>query len=116
MYCIDCGKIILDMSKRCKACSKKGNLNPRFNKKPSNYKGGTITKSGSRNIIYKEVRINKKRLKEHRYIMEKELGRKLRKDEIIHHKDGNGLNNRLDNLQIVNQSEHRRLHYGNTGG
>lgn len=28
----------------------------------------------------------------------------------IHHRDGNKLNNNIDNLQLLSQSEHRRLH------
>ena len=46
----------------------------------------------------------------HRLIMENYLGRILRKDEIIHHKDLNGYNNKIENLLILSPSEHSRLH------
>lgn len=48
---------------------------------------------------------------QHRVVMERKLGRKLRKGEIVHHIDGNKKNNKLSNLQLVkNQSEHIKLH------
>ena len=47
---------------------------------------------------------------EHRVVMENHLGRILRKDEYVHHIDGNSLNNKLSNLMVVSPSEHRRLH------
>lgn len=49
-------------------------------------------------------------LYEHREIMEKHLGRKLRPDEHVHHKDGNKLNNKLSNLEIKIRAEHARFH------
>ena len=38
------------------------------------------------------------------------LGRKLRSDEIVHHKDGNKLNNSIDNLELLTRAEHINLH------
>lgn len=46
---------------------------------------------------------------EHRLVMEKFLGRKLTFDEVVHHKDGNGLNNDLSNLELMSRKEHSRL-------
>ena len=42
--------------------------------------------------------------------MEEHLGRKLRSDEIVHHKDGNKLNNSIDNLELLTRAEHINLH------
>jgi len=49
----------------------------------------------------------------HREIMEQKLGRKLRPDEIVHHKDENKLNNDPDNLKVTNLSKHMKHHYNN---
>jgi len=53
--------------------------------------------------------LNKKR--EHRKIIEEYLGRKLTKDEIVHHINGIPTDNRIENLQVVTRGEHQRLHH-----
>ena len=49
-------------------------------------------------------------LPEHRYIMEKHIGRYLKTNEYIHHKNFNPFDNRIKNLQILSPSEHTRFH------
>lgn len=46
----------------------------------------------------------------HRTLMEQHLGRKLAKDEHVHHINGNKQDNRLENLVVLNASEHHKLH------
>jgi hypothetical protein len=48
---------------------------------------------------------------EHRYVMEIHLGRTLDKNEDVHHIDGNKINNNPDNLKVLSQKEHARLHH-----
>jgi len=48
---------------------------------------------------------------EHRVVAEKMLGRKLKKGEIVHHKDGNKHNNSPSNLEVMTQSQHAKLHW-----
>jgi hypothetical protein len=47
----------------------------------------------------------------HRLIVAKKLGRSLGSEEIVHHVDGNTLNNNFDNLVILTKSEHSKLHH-----
>jgi len=47
---------------------------------------------------------------EHRLAMEKTLGRYLTKNEVVHHRDENTLNNSLDNLQLMEAKEHMQYH------
>lgn len=47
---------------------------------------------------------------QHRVVMEKVLGRKLKKGEIVHHIDHNKKNNHPKNLEVMTQSQHARLH------
>lgn len=41
-----------------------------------------------------------------KYLMEVHLNRYLGIDETVHHKDGNFLNNNLDNLEVIERREH----------
>ena len=59
---------------------------------------------------YKAIKVNGKKIDEHRYIMEQYLGRKLARDEVVHHKDGNKANNDIENLELTILSEHTRQH------
>ena len=46
----------------------------------------------------------------HRRKMENKLGRKLKYNEVVHHIDGNKLNNDLSNLQLMTRQEHIEIH------
>lgn len=46
----------------------------------------------------------------HRTVSQEAIGRKLAKNEVVHHIDCNYLNNSLDNLMIMSRSAHARLH------
>ena len=50
------------------------------------------------------------RVKEHRYVMEQILGRLLRADEVVHHRNHVITDNRPENLQIMTHSDHARYH------
>jgi len=49
----------------------------------------------------------------HRAVMEEKLGRKLLKDEFIHHINGDPSDNRIENLELTNNSNHRSTHIKN---
>jgi hypothetical protein len=46
-----------------------------------------------------------------RFMMEQHVGRYLTEDEHVHHKNGNELDDRIDNFEILTRSEHIKLHY-----
>lgn len=58
---------------------------------------------------YRFATVNGKTYRQHRLIVEQLIGRQLKRDEAVHHIDGNGRNNALGNLQIVNEQEHNVL-------
>lgn len=48
--------------------------------------------------------------REHRVVMERHLKRKLEPWELVHHKDGDTENNRVENLEVKEWGEHTREH------
>jgi hypothetical protein len=48
---------------------------------------------------------------EHKIVVENFIGRKLKKEEVIHHLDFNKKNNKIENLMLFhNQKEHASFH------
>jgi hypothetical protein len=125
MKCEQCGKevyVIKSRVSKFRFCSRScqgkhifGNeelqkriKHPRGKNHPG-WKGGTISQHG-----YKKIHVDGKQYYEHRYLMEKFLGRKLTFNETIHHIDGNKLNNSMENLVLIDRKEHS-LKYHNQG-
>lgn len=71
-----------------------------------NWKGGRRIREDGYAYVWTED----KEVREHRYIMEQHLGRRLLPEEDVHHKDENKLNNDPSNLELLTRSEHSSYH------
>lgn len=67
----------------------------------SNNRGGWLDQWG-----YRRIHVECKSVAEHRHIMSKMLGRKLRKGETVHHKNGKRSDNRKINLELRMSGNH----------
>ena len=65
---------------------------------------GTISKNG-----YKIITINNRRIYEHRLVWEQHYGI-IPKGYQIHHINGNKLDNKIENLELISQKEHLKKH------
>lgn len=60
---------------------------------------------------YRNKKVNGRVYLEHRWIMEQHLGRALLTAEHVHHKNGVKTDNRIENLEVITQENHGRMHH-----
>lgn len=60
---------------------------------------------------YWYVQTSRRRFKVSRLTVMLHMDKYLEIWELVHHKDGNSQNDTLDNLEVLNHSEHNALHY-----
>jgi len=128
-HCLTCGKLLVrkkynnrsdkrgwswesikqfQIRKYCNCkCSNHGEQNGRYGKgKQFTYQRGYkyVIVHNHPNTGYQH------RIREHRLIMEKHIGRFLKPDEVVHHKNGILDDNRIENLVLMKRHEHQRMH------
>ena len=134
--CLVCNKDILTYpswikSGKSKYCSRecsmpqtnkileKNGKKTRFSKGliPWNLKGSCLTQARRNGKQYRLIfspfhpfSSKKGYVREHRLKIEKQIGRYLYLGEVVHHKDGNTLNNTIENLELLTAKDHRIIH------
>ena len=59
---------------------------------------------------YHKTKVGDRIVSVHRAVMEQHIGRSLRVDELVHHRNGDKRDNRIKNLEIMSALEHGREH------
>lgn len=107
-YCRKCSNTRSGVQKRGLPIKKTGPRPQVHASKHHSWKGGKFVGSDGYVLIYIGP---KKYRKEHFLVIEKDIGRKLKSGEVIHHIDVDKQNNKIENLDLLaNESEHQKVH------
>lgn len=89
----------------CAGAAHTGSGNPKW-------RGGRMVRRDQRTMAYDPARAGKHNpyILEYRLVAALMLGRALTRREIVHHLNGDTMDNRPENLEVMTQSEHARIH------
>jgi len=109
MVCKFCGKKFKTRDKRAKFCS------PKCYHQWNSGENNVWWTGGKPKTKYKDIQVRGIQYRVHRKVMEEFLGRKLRKFEIVHHIDEDGLNNSPENLHVFHCDNCHRFYHRTKG-
>lgn len=111
-FVVPLSKIKDGRGKYCsRICAQKSQSEKVSGEKSGRWKGGVIMHNGYR-LIYNPTHPfceHHGYVREHRLVMEKHINRYMKTNEAIHHINGNKIDNRIENLQIVSTAEHNKI-------
>lgn len=113
--CCDCGADLVGRNKnqkRCKSCY--FNFVSASPENNSNFKGGRIIRRGYVYIKTDHPDANAQGyIAEHRLVAEKKIGRRLKRDEHVHHINQIKDDNRPENIEVMHRTLHRSTRHRN---
>jgi len=112
-YC--CPKYILEGKRKRHHCSRSCFIKSLLGSANPNWKGGekpSPIKWVKSPKAFRPMTRKNAQIPEHRLVMAQHLGRFLRSEEVVHHKNGIRNDNRIENLELLTgRGEHNRLHW-----